>query len=208
MELVLVRHGETAYNRADVFRGRSDLTLNDRGRMQARAAGRYLSGTPFAAFYASPLLRSMETAREIAAPHKSEVTPLDGFIDVDYGLWSGRSLDEVRAKWPEEYALWARDPEKVVFPGGESMREVRERLQAGLDRLAESQGGRALLVGHKVINRVIICIILGLTTAGIWRVEQSNGAINIISRDEKGWMLRRMNDTSHLEGIESNDQRT
>jgi broad specificity phosphatase PhoE len=208
MELVLVRHGETEYNRADVFRGRIDLPLNERGRMQARAAAEHLSATPFQAFCSSPLLRSMETAGEIAAPHQGEVTPLDSFIDVDYGHWSGKSIEEVRSSWPKEFALWASDPERAVFPGGESMQEVRERLEKGLETLARDHDGGVLLVGHKLINRVILCIVLGLPTSGIWKVEQSNGAINIISRGERGWMLQRMNDVSHLEGIESNDQQT
>lgn len=208
MELVLVRHGETEFNRMDVFRGHADLPLNDRGRTQARAVAACLSGESLDAFYSSPLSRSMETAREIAAPHKGEVVPLESFIDVDYGHWSGKSIDEVHARWPEEFVLWARDPEKVVFPGGESMKEVRERLRAGLETLARGHHGQVLLVGHKVINRLIICIILGLATSGIWRVEQSNGAINIISKGDTGWMLLHMNDIGHLEGITTKDQRT
>jgi broad specificity phosphatase PhoE len=208
MELVLVRHGETEFNRADVFRGRTDLPLNERGKLQARAAAGYLSGLPFSAFFSSPLLRSMETAEEIAAPHRGKVEPNDFFIDVDYGLWSGKSVGEIRDSWPQGFALWASDPENAVFPDGESMMEVRERLRKGLDRLSGEHDGRVLLVGHKLINRVILCIILGLPTSGIWRVEQSNGAINIISKGERGWMIQCMNDTSHLEGIASNEQQT
>ncbi|MDY6794872.1 MAG: histidine phosphatase family protein [Actinomycetota bacterium] len=208
MELVLVRHGETEYNRADMFRGRADLELNHSGIIQARAAAEYLSGLDFEAFYASPLLRSMHTAGEIADPHGGEVIPLDYFIDVDYGQWSGKKLGEVKARWPDEFALWADRPEEVIFPGGESLRGVRERLEEGLAFLAGRHGGRVLVVGHKVINRLTLCIVLGLPTAGIWRVEQSNGAISIINKGERGWMLVRMNDSSHLKGIASIDQET
>lgn len=208
MELVLVRHGETDYNRADVFRGRVDLHLNQQGIEQALAAARYLSGLAFEAFYSSPLKRSMETAAAISAPHDGEPAPLDRFIDVDYGLWSGKSVEEVREGWPEEFRLWVEDPGKVVFPEGEALAEVRKRLEEGLDALAGEHSGRVLLVGHKVINRLIVCIALGLPTSGIWRIEQSNGAINTISYGERGWVLTRLNDTTHLEGIKSIDQRT
>ncbi len=208
MELILVRHGETEFNRADVFRGRLDLPLNERGWEQAEAAARYLSDLAFDAFYSSPLKRSMETAEAIAAPHKGKVETLADFIDVDYGEWSGKSVEEVREGWPDLFALWTNDPGKLTFPGGESLAGVRDRLQRGLEDLAARNGGRVLLVGHKLINRMIICIVLGLPTAGIWRVDQSNGAINVIHHGERGWVLRRMNDVSHLRGLESRDQVT
>ena len=208
MELVLIRHGETKYNRADLFRGRADLDLNDQGLMQARAAAQYLSGLDFEAFYDSPMKRAVQTAAEIAAPHHGEVTPIEYFNDVDYGEWSGKGVDEVSTTWPEEFKLWADDPQKAVFPGGEPVAAVWKRLQEGLDFLYDRHNGRILLVGHRLINRLILCIILGLPISGFWRVDQSNGAINIITRGERGWMLVRMNDISHLEGITSIDQQT
>ncbi len=208
LELILLRHGETEFNRADVFRGRVDLPLNRRGKRQARAAADYLSDLSFQAFYSSPLRRSMETASAVAEPHGGRVEPLDRFIDVDYGEWSGKSVEEVREGWPDVFRLWVEDPGKVTFPGGESLQAVRRRLREGLEELADRHSGRVLLVGHKLINRMIICIVLGLSTSGIWRVDQSNGAINVISHDGRVWMLRRMNDTAHLKGLESADQRT
>ncbi len=208
MELVLARHGETEYNRADVFRGRINLPLNERGMNQARAAADYLAEKPFEAFYSSPLRRSMETAAVIAGRHGGEAGPLECFIDVDYGHWSGRSIDEIRSTWPREFAIWADDPGRAVFPGGEAVREVRERLYEGLEWLAREHGGTVLLVGHKLINRIALCLVLGLPISGIWRVEQSNGAMNFISRGEHGWVIQRLNDTSHLRGIQSDEQQT
>lgn len=208
MDLILVRHGETKYNRADVFRGRANLELDDRGRLQAEAAGAYLSGLDFDAFYSSPLLRAMETAQAIAASHGGAVAALPDFIDVDYGDWSGKSVAEVRANWPHEFETWISNPEMMIFPDGESMHEVRERVRRGLQRLEEGDRTRMLLVGHKLINRVIICAFLGMPLAGIWRIEQCNGAINVISKGVLGWMVMEMNNTCHLRGIESNPQRT
>jgi len=208
MELVLIRHGETEYNRADVFRGRIDLPLNERGRMQAHAASEYLAEEEFAAFYSSPLRRAMETAGAIAEPHGGKVRPMEDFIDVDYGEWSGKSIEEIASSWPREFAIWAEDPEKAVFPCGEAVTNVRERLREGMERLAREHDGRVLLVGHKLINRMILCYVLGLPTSGIWRMEQSNGAINNISWGERGWVLRRLNDTGHLRGLESREQET
>ena len=208
MELILVRHGETEYNRADVFRGRVDLPLNERGQAQARAAADYLSARAFESFYCSPLLRAMQTAEAIAEPHGGDLDPNDYFIDVDYGEWSGKNITEIRENWPREFSIWSDNPEMAAFPGGEAVKEVRERLYEGLEMLSRTHEGTVLLVGHKLINRIMLCIILGLPTSGIWRVEQSNGAINFISRGKGGWVLCRMNDISHLRGIESKEQQT
>ncbi len=208
MELVLMRHGETEYNRADVFRGRVDLPLNERGKEQARAAAGCLREEDFEAFYSSPLLRAVQTAQAIAGNHGGEVSPREHFTDVDYGDWSGKSIEEIRKNWPREFSMWENDPEGVVFPGGEGVREVRERLSAGLDKLSREHEGTILLVGHKLINRIMICIALDLPTSGIWKVEQSNAAINYISWRNSGWVIRRLNDTSHLRGLESIDQQT
>src|SRR4030042_4510787 len=121
MDLILVRHRETKYNRADVFRGLANLELDERGRLQAAAAADYLAALSFEAFYSSPLLRAMETAEAIAAPHGRRVIALPDFIDVDYGGWSGKSVAEVRAGWPSEFETWINDPERITFPDGEAM---------------------------------------------------------------------------------------
>ncbi len=208
MELVLIRHGETEFNRADIFRGRADPPLNERGLRQARAAAARLAALEMEAVYSSPLKRAMQTAGIIAGSHGLEVRSHPLFIDVDYGEWSGKSVDEVESAWPLEFSLWKEDPGRLCFPGGERLAEVRERLSRGLEELRDRHGGMVLLVGHKVVNRIILCICLGLGLEGIWRLDQSNGAINVIAAADSGWMLRRMNDVSHLEGCASPDQRT
>jgi broad specificity phosphatase PhoE len=144
----------------------------------------------------------------IAAPHDGKVAPLADFIDVDYGQWSGKSVQEVRAQWPLEMETWMNDPENLVFPGGESMREVWDRVEKGIARLEREEKERLLLVAHKLINRIIMCQFLGMPIAGIWRIEQYNGAVNVISLRASGWMVLEMNNTCHLRGIESNPQQT
>lgn len=210
MELYLIRHGETEMNRADVFRGRADPPLNQRGLEQAGCLGEGLAGLDFEAFYASPLLRSMQTAEAAARPHRGQVLPLEGFIDVDYGEWSGLRVDEVRSRWPREFALWVGNPAEVVFPGGESLAGVFSRLKEGLLFLRTSHTGNVLVVGHKVVNRLVLCACLGLGPEGIWRLDQSNGAVNRIAASaiDGEWVVRSMNDTAHLAACMSREQDT
>ncbi len=199
MQLYLVRHGETEYNRHDIFRGHLDIPLNETGKRQAEAVGERLRHLELAAFYSGPLQRAAETAARIAAPHgaKAQVLPL--LDDIDYGAWSGKAVSEVRRAYPECYELWTHNPAEVRFPEGESLREARARVEEGMEWLWDRHAGETIVVvGHKVTNRLVLCLALGLPLAGIWRIEQFNGAINLVQRDERGYMLITMNDTSHL----------
>ncbi len=204
MLLYLVRHGETEYNRHDLFRGQLDIPLNDTGRRQARAAGESLREVELAAFYSGPLQRAADTAALIAEPHGAIPQVLPSLDDIDYGAWSGKTVSEVRESYPECYEFWVHRPAEVQFPEGESLRHARARVEEGLEWLWERHPDESVvLVGHKMVNRLVLCIALGMPLSGIWRVEQSNGAINIISRDERGYMVLRMNDTCHLTGCAS-----
>lgn len=195
-------------NRADVFRGRSDPPLNETGREQARAAGESLACLEFQAFYASPLARSMQTAQAIADRHASEVRPLPTFIDIDYGAWSGLSVEEVRSRWPREFSLWSENPAEVAFPDGESLAGAYARLSEGLAGLLQDHAGRVLVVGHKVVNRLVLCLCLGLGPEGMWRLDQSNGAINVIEWRGESWMVKHLNDVGHLSSCMGRDQLT
>ncbi len=201
MQLYLVRHGETEYNRHDIFRGLLDIPLNETGKRQAEAAGEHLRATELAAFYSGPLQRAFHTAERIAAPHGASTQVLPQLNDVDYGAWSGKTVSEVRAAYPDCYELWAHDPAEVRFPEGESLRDALARIEEAMELLRERHAGEAVVVvGHKVVNRLILCVALGLPLAGIWHIEQSNGAISLIRQDERGYMLEKMNDTCHLTG--------
>jgi broad specificity phosphatase PhoE len=136
------------------------------------------------------------------------VQPLGYFIDVDYGEWSGKTVEEVRRNWPREFELWVKRPGELVFPGGESLKEVCQRVNEGLLWLRDHNQQRVLLVGHKLVNRIILCIVLGLSLEGIWSIDQSNGAINVITTFDERWMIRRMNDVSHIESCLSREQLT
>ena len=95
-ELLLVRHGETEWNAGEIFRGRADVHLNEKGVVQAKLLGEYLSNSRLEAVYSSPLQRAVLTAERIAEPHSLDVRTEPGFIDLDYGEWQGMSLTEVK----------------------------------------------------------------------------------------------------------------
>ncbi|MER3545434.1 MAG: hypothetical protein C4311_12770 [Chloroflexota bacterium] len=196
---ILVRHGQTEWNLVERYRGRADIALNNIGREQARRLAERLAGEPIAAVYAGPLQRTLATAEPIAAAKGLRVRPLMELIDIDFGAWQGLTEAEAEARYPALYGLWLNRPGEVRFPEGESLGEVRRRAMAAVRALARRhQGETVVLVSHKIVNKVILCAVLGLSNHAIWRIDQDNGAINRFEFEGGRWVIRSLNETCHL----------
>lgn len=205
-KIYLVRHGRTAWNREEIFRGTKDIPLDEQGMEEARLAGDWLKVEKIDAVYSSPLSRSVETARAIASPHGIDVRILDGLYDINYGKWEGVSHDEVIRKWPDLYRKWKTEPHRVVFPDGESLDAVRKRsMDAVMKVVSLHPGNTVVLVAHRVVNKVILAAIIGLDNSHFWRIGQDTGAINSFRYEDGKWIILSLNDTCHLRKIKSAD---
>ncbi len=200
MRLFLVRHGETSWNRAEIFRGRIDVKLNEHGVEQARRTAAILSALNLAAVYSSPLSRALETARYIAEPHGLPVIVEDGLTDLDYGKWQGLTHEEVKEQYVDLYRLWNTAPHKVRFEEGESLEDVRRRALEALDRIAARHNGQNVVaVSHRVVTKVVLCALLGLDTSHFWHIRQDPCAVNVLEySDRHGFVICRLNDTCHI----------
>jgi broad specificity phosphatase PhoE len=198
----LVRHGQTAWNREEVFRGRGDIPLNETGRKEALLTGQYLRRVVVNSVYSSPLSRAVVTAETIAHYQDRKVQILDGLIDIDFGQWQGISHEEVREKYGELYRQWKDTPHLVRFPGGESLKEVRKRVLRAIRSIIRDHADETLvMVSHRVVNKIMLCGLLGLDNSHFWQIGQDTGCINILEFSEE-FTIRRLNDTSHLMAIE------
>jgi len=198
---LLVRHGQTAWNRPERFRGREDLPLNELGHRQAQAvAHRIAADWPeVATVYTSPLRRTVQTAEPIARALGMTPQPLAGLLDLDYGAWQGLSHQEAAERYGELYIAWRLAPHTVQFPNGESLAHVRARVWPAVRELAERHAGQTVvLVGHQVVNKVLLCAVLGLDDAHFWQVEQATGCLNVFEYREGLFVLTLLNDTCHL----------
>jgi broad specificity phosphatase PhoE len=201
--IYLVRHGQTAWNKEEIFRGRSDIPLNETGLKEAELAGEYLKEKEIHIIYASPLSRALQTAQKIGQFHNLEIQPLNGMIDMSFGGWEGKSLKEVQEKDEERYHLWIEEPHRVKFPGGESLEEVRIRSMAALEEVIQKHPGKTIaLVSHRVINKVLICGILGIDNSHFWQIGQDTTAINLIQSKNGRYILSQLNETCHLKPLE------
>jgi broad specificity phosphatase PhoE len=200
--IYLVRHGQTEWNRELRFRGRADIPLDENGRKQASAIADALMDKGINAIYTSPLRRSIQTARPVAVVFHLEIEKLQGFIDINYGEWEGLGYDEVRQRYANLYHKWEEQPDLVKFPNGESLEEVKRRsVAAFMEVLEKNSGSSILIIPHRVINKVLICALLGLSNAHFWSIRQDTGCINVIEYSNSRFVLVSMNDTCHMRGI-------
>ncbi|MDR7495308.1 MAG: histidine phosphatase family protein [Armatimonadota bacterium] len=198
--IFLIRHGQTEWNRQQIFRGRADVPLSSVGIRQAEALARRLAGQPLAAVYCSPLSRALATARHLPGPLPQ---PADGLVDMSYGAWEGLPHDQVAAQFPDLYARWLAAPHLVRPPGGETLAEVRQRAVAALTRIAaRHQEASVAVVSHRVVNKLLICAALGLGDDGFWRIRQDTGCLNILDSEGDRTRVILLNDVCHLGGLE------
>ena len=197
---ILVRHGQTEWNRVERFRGHADVPLNQTGLAQAEATGRRVASewTP-AAVYSSPLSRAVKTAEAIAKHFSLPVQVHPGLADIDYGEWQGLTPEEARQRWPEQVDSWYLHPELACIPGGETLAGLRLRGMAAIQELSAHHPGQTIvLVGHTVINRILLLGVLGLGNERFWHIQQDTCAINVFEAEKGDFVLVSLNDTCHL----------
>jgi len=198
-KFIIVRHGETAWNRGRIFRGTYDIPLNENGKKQACLAGKSLKNVKINAVYTSPLSRAKESA-EIAAENHG-ITPIvhNGFLDMDYGEWTGKEEAEVAKLWPDECAVWACAPHTVRPYGGTTLKEIFDNAFSAMEELALKHDGETIAIfSHRVVNKLLL---LGALSLGLDRfpfIIQGNCCINEIERVQNGYLIERLNDTSHI----------
>jgi len=182
----MVRHGETDWNRDNRFQGHADVPLNDDGRSQVRALAERLACESFAAAYTSPLRRAAESAEILAAALGVDVHPSEALREVDVGSWSGLTVAEVEARYPEGFARWA-DWRCEGWHDGETYEDFSRRVVGGLREIAAPHPGEHVVaVTHGGPIRVALAVALGLSldaVRGRVAVLENCATVRIAVRD-------------------------
>jgi len=197
-ELIVARHGETAWNVEKVFRGRADVNLDDVGVTQAELLGKYLSNWGLEVVYSSPLRRALDTAKMVARYQRVAVGVAEGLTDIDYGEWQSLPEQEVNRLYPALLDEWNSNPHKVKMPGGESLEDVRRRSVDVVDGILARHHGIVLLISHRVVIKVLVCHLLGLDNSRFWNIRLDICGITTFDYVDGRFVLTRHNDTSHL----------
>ena len=205
--IILVRHGETDWNKQGRFQGQIDIPLNQNGKAQAKAASEFLKNVSIQKAYSSSLSRPKETANIILKEHPGiEISLKDNLREIGHGKWEGKLESEIKSDWPVLLKEWKVSPEKVQMPEGENIKEVSERSITGWKEICKDLANNetALVVAHDAVNKTILCHLLGLEPSEIWMIKQGNGGITVIDvseEEEKPNIISCLNITSHLGGI-------
>ena len=198
--IFLIRHGATVLTAEDRFAGSTNVQLSDEGRGQVRRLAARLQGENVAAIYASPLDRTMETARILAEPHGVEVQARDGLREISHGRWEQMTRKEVEQAFPEDAAAWEKDPYTFAPVGGESGLAVTARaLPVLMDIVREHPAANVLVVSHKATIRLLLSSLLGFDPRRYRdNLDQNPAALNIVDfKDAVSALLTLFNDTSH-----------
>jgi len=208
VRLLLVRHGETEWNRQGRFQGQIDVPLNDNGRQQAIKAGEFLKDVKIDFAVSSTMARPKETAEIILQKHPQIKLELhDNLREISHGLWEGKFESEIEQEFPGELEKWRTTPAIVQMPQGENLQQVSERSVADWQSIVETalanQLQIGLIVAHDATNKTLLCSILGLSAENFWNFRQGNGAVSVIDYPSglNGLpVLEAMNITAHLSG--------
>lgn len=206
---ILVRHGQTAMSVAKQYSGHADPELTEFGRKQALAAAQALADTPVDAIVCSPLKRCQQTAQAIARSVRPagadkdalEVETVAGLIEVDFGLWEGKTFAEAHAADGELHGQWLEDA-SVACPGGESLQQVHRRVRKTRQELQEKYAGKTVVVVSHV-NPIKSFIRQSLDAGPVTfnRLFLDLASISIAEFWDGGSMLRGFNDVGHLQSL-------
>jgi len=199
MRLLLIRHGETVWNAEGRFQGQTDVALSPRGEQQAAALARVIESEAVDVFYASDLQRAWQTALILADALGVPLHQEARLREMAFGRWEGLTYTELQQCDADRLAAWQADPSRTAPPGGETLLQITERVNAALQTiLATEHAHRVALVAHSGPLRVLLCLALGFDVRSYWRFVLAPASLSELQVSAAGAVLTRLNDTHYL----------
>jgi alpha-ribazole phosphatase len=183
----LMRHGEVANDGEKRYNGHIDIDITEKGRGQMHRLAGMLEDKKIAAVYSSDLIRSTKGAAIISDRLGISYTPLPELRERSVGAWEGLTAEEIKARFPEQYAAWRADLLNYRPPGGECLIDVSARILPVFKRLVASHPEQEIaMLLHGGVNRVILADVLRMELSNMFRMDQAFGALNIIDFYDDG----------------------
>ncbi|MCH8029729.1 MAG: histidine phosphatase family protein [Candidatus Dadabacteria bacterium] len=203
MDLFLIRHGETEWNRVGRCQGISDIELNGAGMSQATLLAESLRNLPVSAVYSSDLKRAVTTAAAIAGLHGLDVVVEPALREMDQGRFEGLSFVKIKQEHRELLDRWRESPELVTVPGGETLGEVQNRAYRVIQRISDQHHGETVVVvSHHFVIATLLCKILGLPLREFGSFSLKAACKNHLSYSDGRFSVELINDVTHLNGMD------
>lgn len=201
VEIILIRHGLTLWNRNARIQGISDIELAPEGLRQAELLAKNFPFDKVDAIYSSDLSRSKTTAQFVADKFNLTVQTTAGLREVNFGIWEGKYFSELEKYDAERLKIFNTAPDELKLEGAETLKQAQTRAMDTLQKIIarhEGDTSRVVCVAHGSINRLILSAILGIPRSNIWRISQFNTAINILQHYDGNFIIHLINSTVHL----------
>ena len=201
VEIILIRHGLTLWNREARIQGISDVELAPEGLRQAELLAKNFPFDKVDAIYSSDLSRAKNTAQFVADKFNLAVHTSSGLREVDFGSWEGKFFSELEKYDTDNLKIFYTKPNELRLERAETFQQAQTRaIDAVNEIIARHEGGKScvVIVAHGSINRLILSAILDIPIKNIWRISQFNTAINIFRVDDGNFTVQLINGIAHL----------
>ncbi|UCD54921.1 MAG: histidine phosphatase family protein [Candidatus Omnitrophota bacterium] len=170
VRLILVRHGETNWNKQKRVQGALDIPLNREGGEEARRISSELSKFKIDVVYSSPVSCSCSTAHEIATTRSLKVIKIDELNEVNHGIWQGLLLKDIKKRYKKQYNTWKAYPTSVRPPKGESIRVAYDRAVSAMHKIVDKHKDESIcIVSGGIILSIIKCYLRNIDPEGVWK---------------------------------------
>lgn len=200
LKLYFLRHGETTASQTGSYCGKLDIELTPSGIKMAEDFATAYKDVPWTAIFSSPLKRAIHTAKPLSDAIGKEIQLRQGLREIQYGLWEGKTPEEVNQDYHDDYVRWLADPGWNCPTEGEKGIDIARRSSEVLEEIENTyKSGNVLIVSHKSTIRIMICYLLGIDLGRFRdRIGMPVAAVTIIEMAEHGPLIEVMGDRSHL----------
>lgn len=200
LEIILVRHGQTDWNRDRRIMGHRPIPLNATGKKESALLAKGLANVDIDAIYTSPFIRAFQTARILSSGRNIKLEKSSEVAEIDYGHWVGRTFEEVSQE--ESFHIYHTHPQDAQAPGGEKMTSVAERAVGFIEKLRKvHKQGRILVVSHADVIKVILVNYLRMDLNEILKLRIDNSSLSLLFFKERRVRVMAMNCVTSIGGL-------
>ncbi|WP_267524458.1 histidine phosphatase family protein [Campylobacter sp. MG1] len=198
-KIILLRHGQTNWNKEGRYQGQIDTDLSELGKEQAKLLSNALKKIKIDEFIASPLKRAYETACESAKFHNKQVIKDERLLEINHGTWEGKLSSEVEKMDKELLKMWKQTPHLVKMPNGENLQDILNRALPCVVEFAKKYDGKTIaFFAHDAVNKVLLAHFLNAPLSSFWNILQDNTCINVVEFNDDLFKIVTLNNTNHL----------